>query len=352
MKVIVYTIAKNESAFVERFCESAKDADDIVIVDTGSDDGTAGLAKRCGATTYEVCVSPWRFDVARNASLALVPGDADVCVCLDLDEVMEPGWRDEVEARWSPDTTRLRYMFDWGDGVRFMSDKVHSRRGYLWKHPCHERLVSDPRVVEKFSETPRLLVRHLPDQTKSRGQYLDILRVGTLEDPHDARNSFYYARELTFYSMWAAAIEELRRYLSLPSATWGAERGYAARLIGRCLESLGRPVEAEEWYVVATREAPERRDSWLELADYYHRIERWQDCLPAAKKALEIVDFRSDWPVDPAAWGSKPHDLVALASYYTGDKAHAISHGTIASAMEPGNPRLVENLRWYKGERN
>lgn len=38
-------------------------------------------------------ISPWRFDAARNRPQKLVDGDADICVCTDLDEVFHPGWR-------------------------------------------------------------------------------------------------------------------------------------------------------------------------------------------------------------------------------------------------------------------
>ena len=43
-------------------------------------------------------IAPWRFDTARNRSLALVPEDADICVCTDLDEVFHPGWRAALES--------------------------------------------------------------------------------------------------------------------------------------------------------------------------------------------------------------------------------------------------------------
>lgn len=45
MKIAVYAISKNEEQFVERFCNSAKDADLILIADTGSTDGTVEKAR-------------------------------------------------------------------------------------------------------------------------------------------------------------------------------------------------------------------------------------------------------------------------------------------------------------------
>ena len=85
MKICVYAISKNEARFVKRFCDSAKDADLILIADTGSTDDTIQLAMNAGARVYDICVKPWRFDKARDTALALVPGDFDICISLDLD---------------------------------------------------------------------------------------------------------------------------------------------------------------------------------------------------------------------------------------------------------------------------
>ena len=146
MKIAVYAISKNEEQFVERFCESAKEADIILIADTGSTDNTVGLARQHGATVYDIAVKPWRFDKARDAALVLLPADIDVCISLDLDEVLQPGWRQEIERVWQEDTTRLRYKFDWGAGIAFYYEKIHHRHGYHWHHPCHEYPVPDVRT--------------------------------------------------------------------------------------------------------------------------------------------------------------------------------------------------------------
>jgi glycosyltransferase involved in cell wall biosynthesis len=80
LKIAVYAISKNEEQFVERFCASCKDADLVLIADTGSTDGTVEKARECGASVYSIHISPWRFDLARNAALALVPSDIDICI--------------------------------------------------------------------------------------------------------------------------------------------------------------------------------------------------------------------------------------------------------------------------------
>jgi glycosyltransferase involved in cell wall biosynthesis len=80
MKIAIYTIALNEEKHVERWYESSKDADYHLIADTGSTDRTIEIARNLGITVVPILVSPFRFDDARNASLALVPQDVDYCI--------------------------------------------------------------------------------------------------------------------------------------------------------------------------------------------------------------------------------------------------------------------------------
>ena len=91
MKVCVYAICKNESQFVERWMASMGEADAVVVLDTGSTDDTVERLRAAGARVTVERFDPWRFDTARNRSLDLVPEDADICVCTDLDEVLHPG---------------------------------------------------------------------------------------------------------------------------------------------------------------------------------------------------------------------------------------------------------------------
>lgn len=95
-RVCVYAICKNESQFVERFMDSMSEADDICVLDTGSTDDTVEKLRARGAHVEQKVISPWRFDVARSESLKLIPKDADICCCIDLDEQFQSGWREKA----------------------------------------------------------------------------------------------------------------------------------------------------------------------------------------------------------------------------------------------------------------
>jgi tetratricopeptide (TPR) repeat protein len=349
LKIAVYAISKNEEAFVERFCNSAKEADYVVIADTGSTDGTVAAANAAGCIVHNICISPWRFDLARNAALALVPADADICISLDLDEILEPGWREEMERVWTDKVTRLRYFFDWGCGIKFKYEKIHARKGYMWHHPCHEYPIPDPRTAEVWAETDMLMVSHHPDPHKSRGQYLDLLAVSVKEDPRCPRNAFYYARELSFYRKWDEAIAACNKYLAMPEATWPNERCYAYRVLGQCYEEKGMQWEAEGAYHKACAEAPNTREPWCALSLLKYRQSQWAESYAAAMRALSIKDRQLVYTCDPEVWGFKPHDLASIAAWHLGLKEVSIEQAKLAVEAAPDNLRLKANLDFVMG---
>ena len=341
MKIVVYAIAKNESSFVDRWMDSMSEADQVVVLDTGSDDGTAERLQARGAQVMVERIVPWRFDQARNRSLELVPEDADVCVCTDLDEVFHPGWRSALEGVWTPETRQASYRYTWSfqpdgsEGVVFWQEKIHARRGFRWVHPVHE-------VLEWAGEGERgamavaqgVQLDHHPDPQKSRGQYLPLLELSVAEDPEDDRNLHYLGREYLYYGRWDDCIRTLTRHLALPSAVWRDERAASMRYIARA---------HRDWYLRAAAEAPHLREPWTDLAMLLYEDQEWEGVLYATACALKIRERPRTYICEAEAWGSLPHDLRCQAYYHTGRLPQALEEARLALAAAPSDPRLAGN---------
>ncbi|HVR61019.1 MAG TPA: glycosyltransferase family 2 protein, partial [Polyangia bacterium] len=94
-------IVKNEEAMLPDCLASARGlADEVVVVDTGSSDGTVALAQAAGA---RVSFFAWRddFAAARNASLASARGR--FVLVLDADERLAPGAAEVLRAAIADD---------------------------------------------------------------------------------------------------------------------------------------------------------------------------------------------------------------------------------------------------------
>lgn len=202
-KICVYAICKNEEKFVNRWVESMKEADSIFALDTGSTDNTLQKLKELGINVIKK-INPWRFDVARNESLNLVPEDYDICVCTDLDEVFEKGWREKLEKIWDSDVTRVAYNYNWkldsdnNSLVNFYIEKIHSRKNYVWKYPVHEVLVYVGDGKENKITTDKITLNNYLDLHKSRKSYLKLLELSVKEDSENDRNMHYLGREYMY----------------------------------------------------------------------------------------------------------------------------------------------------------
>ena len=340
MKIAVYTITKNEAHFIPRWAESCKEADYRLIVDTGSTDSTVEVARSCGCNVESIVVSPWRFDDARNASLALLPDDIDICIALDADEILTSGWRQALEAMPSH-VTRPRYKYVWSweaggkEGLVYSGDKIHARRNYRWIHPVHEVIGCTGEEVQMFC--PGLEIHHFPDHSKSRSQYLPLLELAIRERPNDDRNQFYLGREYMFNGRNADAERHLLKALEL--STWKPERATAMRYLSRVTS------EREHWLLRACAEAPDRREPWVEAARMYYERQEWSLCLACCEKALRIESKPLEYLCEAEAWSWYPYDLASIAAWKIGAHSLSVQYSEKSFQLSPNDARLQNNCQ-------
>lgn len=366
MNIWVYAICKNEAPRLEKWLRRMSEADGVCVLDTGSTDGSAEILRRAAAdpeyrlrvefAAYEhwrtleeydalrrMGAGPWRFDEARNRSLDMVPEEAELCLCVDIDEMMEPGWRRVLEDNWAPGCSRGAYKYIWNHdetgapGIVFEADKLHSRQGYRWVCPVHEVLQAEG--PERRCELPGLVVEHFADEGKSRGEYLPLLRLAARERPEDGRTLLYLGRECWFHNLRDEAESRLRAYLERPGQ-WRPERAYAMSI----LAELSQGAERLNWLYRGAFEAPEHRRCLYQLALDACRRQEWAE-LAALCEAMERISVRPGTYVEePEAWGAGYHDLWALALWYTGDPGRARDEAAAALELRPGDERIRNNI--------
>ncbi len=355
MIVTVYAISKNEEKFVGRWAKSMREADHVVVLDTGSTDGTVEALKKQGITVKSAEIVPWRFDKARNESLKLVPPETDVCVCTDLDEVFEEGWREKLERSWTSDAKQARYRYVWSHlesgapGVEFYIEKMHVLKGFRWENPVHEILAYSGKDYSSVT-IKGVTLHHYPDDKKSRASYLPLLELAVKENPENDRNMHYLGREYMFYRMYDKAIDTLTRHLSLPSATWADERAASMRYIARCRLALNQTALAECWFLRAIAEAPYVREGYVEYSRLLYDRKDWHGVIFFLKKALDIRNRSVSYINEPASWGALPYDLISLAYYFTYDYDNALRYVDEAIKLSD-EQRLKDNKAFFEKAR-
>ena len=156
LKVAVYAIAKDEINNLDGWFKKISNADYVLLLDTGSTDGTVEYARKLGIHVFEASIVPWDEARAKNIAMSLLPSDIDFCICLDLDEhISDASWKDHFldgmqEGAYLTTSIGSNGINEFHRPVR----NVHSRFGYYWRG--FRAALSPYPKYEKFIENPQL----------------------------------------------------------------------------------------------------------------------------------------------------------------------------------------------------
>ena len=104
-KVGLYAICKNEAKHIPTWFATCKQADYIVVLDTGSTDDSVELLKNYGVEVETITYKEFSFGRARQDALELLlkkHSDVDVCVTIDFDEYLRYDWYVKLQQEWDP----------------------------------------------------------------------------------------------------------------------------------------------------------------------------------------------------------------------------------------------------------
>jgi len=344
LKIAIYTICKNERQHVDRWADSNEDADMRLVCDTGSTDGTGDALRARGVTVVPITVSPWRFDSARNTSLNLLPLDVDICIYQDLDEILEPGWRAELEAKWEASATIANHRYRNNDNPWQWHSKIHARKNCHWIGAVHETLKWT--IPEKAIWIPEIYLSERQDTSKDRTSYLNLLLKKIKEGDRNWRTYYFLANDYQYQGDMANSIAA--RIQSYDACDDGdVVKSYVAKNIANSYKSVGDLNLAHKWLQISVNHSDER-ESWFAMAEFFKDKGEWDQCYVAAKKCLNVSDKRDGFTHDPRAWGATSYDIAALSAYELGLYSKAVEYGSQALEMEPENIRLQANLKFYQ----
>lgn len=316
MQTAIYTIAKNEAHNVAAFMKAA-DGANVYVLDTGSTDDTVALLKEHSANVEQQVITPWRFDAARNIALEMVPSNIDVCVSLDMDEVIETGWQTKLKEQWRGNVGNYRYIAEWKDEAKTIPaviaprTRLHSRKGFEWHRKIHEVIRPLPNIVLETCDTD-IWVRHYQDGKQRH--YTNALDEIIFEDPNDLDARLQRAGEMFQKKEWANALADYIYYVRAladdhrPIIKNRKANGWIA--MAYCYHSLGDNNMAYRSFIYAVAEDPNCREAWGNLAHIASQIGNTPLAYGAAMTAWNIKEPPYYATTDAFMWGDFPKTLA------------------------------------------
>lgn len=300
-EICVYAICRNEEKFIDRWYNTVKEADSIIVVDTGSEDNTVDLLRSYGVIVHEQKIIPWSFSEARNLSLSYVPQSTDICVCSDLDNLFIKGWRKLLEESWELCVNKQHLNVQWRyrhivynksieiPDLEFYDCRIHTRKNFKWIYPIHEMLdFTGEQKYQVILDT--LQVIHMPDNLKSRSAYVTMLENALSQQPSDPRMNYFYGIHYSIRKDWENTIKRLKYYLQLVSEDSEAieEMATAMRKIAISYYNLGMLNDSFYWFEKALSIQSKARINYIEYAKILSKEKMWLVAKGILERAISI----------------------------------------------------------------
>lgn len=355
MKICVYAICKNEMQWIDRWLNNMSEADYIVVLDTGSTDGSFEKLKDDPRVTAaaQAIINPWRFDVARNESMKLVPEDTDIYVCTDFDEIFEEGWAKVLRDNWAPDDDRCYYTYAWSHNALgepqdvFRYDKIHTK-DYYWRFPVHEILYPiDENKHEKVLDVGEAIyLHHLQDMTKERGNYFDLLEISVAENPTDVHCRMLLAREYLIKQDYENALKEYLACLDYEELYLPNRKSVLLETYGRLGDIYGYDYNDFDNSMHYYREFLKLDDTYREpyfcMGELYNNAGMAKVAVGLVEAGLNYTYRHYDWIERRDNWLAKGEKLLLVIYYNLHDYEKAVQYGKIAIAHNPDNVKLLQ----------
>ena len=225
-------IVKNEAATIaDAVKQLLKATDEVVVVDTGSDDDTVALAREAGAKVFS---HTWRddFGAARNEALSHVTGDwvlfVDGDEVLDDEDVYVPRVIAGLFSHQDPPfifrIVQVNHMGDTIEPNYDMSRLFPTRFGLRWWGRIHEQIgPPEGGVFATVYNRPVVRIRlhhsgYEPEvmlQKKKLDRNIELLRKTVEEDPGDVASWGFLGREYYLVGKLEEAVRALYQAESL-----------------------------------------------------------------------------------------------------------------------------------------
>lgn len=287
MRISVVMIVRNEEAVLARCLESVKEADEIIICDTGSTDRTLDIARQYTDKIFTDYTWEDHFAKARNHAKSKATGDW--ILSIDADEFLTCPFSTVREAAaLGFMAVNVKMTAEYGPPSQFWFPRLFRRCPEVWwEGAVHNHISVMGEDVGAVTITFGYSPAHGQDQLRS----LRILEREVATHPECVRERFYLGREYFYRGMYDKALPMLGRYVQ--QSRFLAEKAEAFLTMARAYWELRMADDARDALVQALIINPHFKEAcqfMAVLAGDGSNNARWQRNADQWKRLAETAD--------------------------------------------------------------
>jgi len=345
-------IVRNEEDALERCLSSVSSViDEIVIVDTGSEDRTKEIAARF---TDKIFDFEWIQDFSAARNFSYEQAEMDYILWLDADDIILP--EDVVKLKYFKkvtsqdiDVVMMRYNtgYDLQGRVTFscFRERLSKRSGhYRWREPVHEYLeVEGKRINADICIThakPYGRVGH-----RNIRIYENLIAQGKDFTP---RGMYYYARELKGHGRYDDAINWFRLFLDSRKG-WVEDNITACGELASCYLAENKPDEALSAMLRSFDYDTPRAEICCQIGAYFKEQGKYGQAAFWFDLVLKLENNDSRWGFRlEDCWGYTPCIELSVCYDRLGQYEKAALFNEMAAGYKPDSATVLYNKKYFE----
>ena len=346
MKLSVCMIVRDEAPVLARCLESVRAAaDEIVIADTGSTDGTPEVARRF---TQAIYFFPWQddFSAARNFSFERATGD--YLMWLDADDVIAPAQLPRLAAlklRMERENADLAFCRYDSGGCSYERERIVRRGMFRWAGRVHECIPPAGKILHDG-----FTVTHLQSPKPRGARNLHIYQKWRAEEQLGGRDLFYYGRELYYNRLYTEAEAVLCEMLA--GEGWYVNKIEACKVLAACREARGDSAGALKALTMSFGYGMPRGGICCMMGRLFRSRGAHREAVFWYETALSCPSYAAEGDFDDAAERTLLPLLGLVCSHWAlGEREKAFRCHLRAQELAPENHAVRYNRDFFRAQK-
>lgn len=342
-------IVRDEEEVLERCLLSICGVvDEIIIVDTGSVDGTREIAEKFADKVLDF---KWIDDFAAARNFSFAQATKDYIMWLDADDILQEtdkrAFR-KLKEQLDGEVNRVTMPYHLGEdsygNVTYSLKRnriVRREAGFKWIGKVHEYLDVFGGSIESD-----VAITHKKEKsytTRNLEIYLSMQENG---EPFSVRDTIYFANELMYNDRNDEAIFYFEQFLSMDGG-WVEDKIMACLHLSRCYKNRDESKVLQYLFKTFEYDKP-RAEACSEIGRYF--IERSE--LQMAIFWLEMIDSLEKpdtmGSLNEAVWGWIPHINLCYCYDQLGQYEKSYEHHMKALSIVPDHPSVLFNDKYFE----
>lgn len=345
-------IVKNEENTIANCLESVKDiVDEIVIVDTGSQDKTKEIVNKYTVNIYDF---KWidDFSAARNFSFS--KATKDYILWLDADDILLPGDIEKFKTLKeildpAVDSVTAKYNVgtdEYGNvTMSYRRNRLVKRiNNFKWVGFVHEYLQvggiilnSDISITHrKLKQTPKRNLEIYRNKIKSGIEF-------------SIRDVLYYGNELYDNGLYDESLKYYNKFLDSKEG-WSEDNIRVCGKICDYYQSIDKVEEGRKYAFKSFEYDNPRAEICCKIGFSFLHEKKYNQAIFWYEESTKLEKPKDSWGFfNDACWTWLPHLQLCVCYDRLGKYKLAYDHNEIARQFRPTDERIIYNKKYFEG---